>query len=496
MSPVGNIRDLADQLVQLRLVDLGALRACEESLGRQATVDDLLDLLQRRELLTGYQVDKIKKGEAADLVLGDVKLLYRNASGSFARVFRGASLSDGSMVGVKVLRERWASDPETVRLFRREGEIGQRLKHPCIVPIYSVGQQGKVHYITMEFVEGGNLRDFLKIRGKLDPAEAARYGVQIADALEYALNLGMTHRDLKPTNVLMSAQGGVKLIDFGLAADETYLNRTDGPDLAQALEYSTLERGSGAPRNDPRSDLFFLGTILYELVTGTPPYPRTRDRDERKRFSRYRDIRPVTALEPRLPHKLADVIDQLLHTNPDLRYQRPSEVAADLREALRVMGAPLPATNGAADAPPTAADAPERPLRVLCLENRRKHQDVLREYLSKRGYRVWLLSDVDRAVARIEQEPPDGLILMGEAVEAEEVGDSFRRLIEADRSGAMAALLVLSERQGREHVRIPADAQRVRVLQQPVSLRTVRIEVEQMLRALGKPVPSEAGNGE
>ncbi len=494
MSPVGNIRDLADQLVQLRLVDLGALRSCEDSLGAQASVDDLLDLLQRRELLTRYQVDKIKKGDAPDLVLGDVKLLYRNASGSFARVFRGASLTDGSMVGVKVLRERWVGDPDTVRLFRREGEIGQRLKHPCIVPIYSVGQQGNVHYFTMEFIEGGNLRDFLKIRGKLEPAEAARYGVQIADALEYALNLGMTHRDLKPTNVLMSAQGGVKLIDFGLAADETFLNRTDGPDLAQALEYSTLERGSGAPRNDPRSDLFFLGTILYELVTGAPPYPRTRDRDERKRFSRYRDIRPVTALEPRLPHKLADVIDKLLYTNPDLRYQRPAEVAADLREALQIMGAPLPAMNGGA-AVPLAADAAERPVRVLCLENRRKHQDVLRDYLSKRGYRVWLLSDLERAVARIEQEPPDGLIVMGEAVE-EEVGNSFRRLIEADGSGAMAALLVLSERQGGEQPFLPADVKRVRVLRQPVSLRTVRTEVEQMLRALGKPVPSRTGHGE
>src|SRR6218665_1389137 len=132
----------------------------------------------------------------------------------------------------------------------------------------------------MEFVEGGNLRDFLKIRGKLAPAEACRFALDIARGLEYALKFGIAHRDLKSTNVLMSSTGVAKLIDFGLAADESLLNRA-GTDLQQALEYSTLEKGSGAPPNDPRSDLFFLGTILYEMVAGQEPYPRTRDREER-----------------------------------------------------------------------------------------------------------------------------------------------------------------------------------------------------------------------
>ena len=393
MAAAGNIDELGDLMVRLRLIRLEDLRSCLTQLGSTRSEAELLDALQRRQLLTSYQADKLKKRDTDDLVLGDVKLMYKNAAGSFARVFRGASLDDGSMVGVKILRDRWCDDPDTVRLFRREGEIGQRLKHPNIVPIFKVGQQGNVHYFTMEFVEGGNLRDFLKIRGKLDPLEACRYGMQMADALEYALNLGMTHRDLKPTNVLLTTQGDAKLIDFGLGADESMLNRADGPDLQQALEYATLEKGTNAPRNDPRSDLFFLGTILYELVTGKPPYARTKDRDERKRFGRYRDIRPVTAIEPRLPMKVADVIDRLLHTNPDLRYQRPAEVAADLRNILGLNASTSEASRGA-KSPTKATDPP----RVLCIESRIKHQDILRDYLSKRGYRVLLLSDADRAV--------------------------------------------------------------------------------------------------
>lgn len=491
MSAAGTTDELSQLIARLQLASLPDLRAAEDAIGPRGTPQDLLDVLQRRELLTSFQAEKLQKGQTDDLVLGGYKLLYRNASGSFARVYRGCSLADGSMVGVKVLRDRWSNDAETVRLFQREGEIGKRLKHPGIVPIYSVGQQGGVHYLTMEFVEGGNLRDFLKIRGKLDPVEACRYGVQMAEALEYALNLGMTHRDLKLTNVLMSSQGGVKLIDFGLGADDSLLNRTDGPDLAQALEYSTLEKGSGSPRNDPRSDLFFLGTILYELVTGVPPYPRTKDRDERKRFSRYRDIRPVTAIDPRLPHRVADVIDRLLHTNAELRYQRPAEVAADLRSALASLNAPIESPRSQAGAAPAKVEP-----RVLCLEGRVKHQDLLREYFSKHGYRVLLLADIDRAIARIEQQAPDGLVLMGQTAGEQDVVDAFRRALAADTRGSMAAVLVLSEKQQADSNALAESHPQARVLQQPVSLRQVRHELETVFKSLGKPVPDANDNGE
>lgn len=478
MASIGSIDELSDLIARLQLAELGELRACREECSAHASEHEFLDLLQRKHVLTGFQVEKLARRETDGLVLGGAKLLYRISAGSFARVYRGSSLQDGTPVGIKVLRDRWAADPETVKLFHREGDIGRRLKHPNIVPIWAVGQEGVHHFITMEFVEGGNLRDFLKIRGKLDPVETCRYGVNMADALEYALSQGMSHRDLKLTNVLMSSQGTAKLIDFGLAADDHVLNRKDGPDLQQALEYSTLEKGCGGPRNDPRSDLFFLGAILYELLTGTPPYPRTKDREERKRFNRYRDVRPVTAIDPRLPHCVADVVDQLLHTNPQLRPQRAGDVAADLRAALASLK-----PNAAVSTPGAKPADAAAPPRILCVESRPRQQDILRDYLSKRGYRVLLLSDAERAIVRIGQQPPDCLVLMGQAVD--DVSDVFERAVASDRSHSMAAVLVLSEKQGAEF----NGQQRVRVVQQPISLRGLREAIESLLTELGKPLP-------
>ncbi|MBX3437104.1 MAG: serine/threonine protein kinase, partial [Planctomycetaceae bacterium] len=254
-----SLDELVSRLLGLRLIDLQPLQECRNELSPTASAGDLLNILERKHLLTAFQLDRIRKGDIEHLVLGDYKLMYRNASGSFARVYRACSVIDEQMIGVKVLRERWSQDKETVELFRREGEIGQRLKHPNIVPIHAYGRQGNIHYITMEFVEGGNLREFLKTRGKLQPAEACHYTLHICEALAYALSLQITHRDMKMTNVLMSSQGTAKLIDFGLAVDDRLLHKIGAAQFAQALEYGTLEKYTGAPMNDPRSDLFLLG---------------------------------------------------------------------------------------------------------------------------------------------------------------------------------------------------------------------------------------------
>ncbi|MBR9804175.1 serine/threonine protein kinase, partial [bacterium] len=170
--------------------------------------------------MTPFQAESIRKLDTGLLILGGNKLLYPNASGSFARVFRGENLDTGEMVAVKVLRNRWNNEPDTIDLFQREAELGQKLKHPNIVSIYNIGFEEGYHFFTMEFVEGGSLRDFVQIRKSIAPLETLKYSIDIARGLEYALKFGVTHRDLKTTNVLFSVDGKAKLIDFGLATDD------------------------------------------------------------------------------------------------------------------------------------------------------------------------------------------------------------------------------------------------------------------------------------
>ncbi len=194
--------------------------------------------------------------------------------------------------------------------------------------------KGESHYFTMEFVEGGNLRDFLNIRKKLSPIEATRCLIDLAEGLDYASRMGVTHRDLKLTNVLMSTKGVAKLVDFGLAGDEVMDSEAGGDSLQRALEYATLERGTNAPPNDPRSDLYFLGGIYYELLTGVPPYPRTHSREERKQFTRYSSIRPIRSVDPNVPKGVVEIVERLMKIQPEQRYQSAGLVRT---EALAVL---------------------------------------------------------------------------------------------------------------------------------------------------------------
>ncbi|MCA9069125.1 MAG: protein kinase [Planctomycetaceae bacterium] len=470
------IDQLGQVLVRSRLVTPEQVEQSRAELSAlQQAPDDLLRVMEHHQFLTAYQTAKLKKGSVEGLVLGNYKVMYRNASGSFARVFRACSLTDGQMVGLKVLRQRWASDPKSVQQFHREAELCQKLRHPNIVPIYDVGGDGDFHFFTMEFVEGGNLRDFINIRGKLSLAEATRCVCELAHGLGYALGKGVTHRDLKTTNVLMSATGIAKLVDFGLAGDE----QGGG---ARALEYATIEDATSSPPNDPRSDLFFLGVIYYELLTGQPPYPSTRSREERSRISRYSNIRPIRQLEPNLPVGIEAIVERLLKLDPDQRYQSPQEVAADLRSVLLELGEKPPVDAGSSvategNSSPQGATS-NGPPTVMCIEGRTKHQDVLRTYLTKHGFRVLMLSDVQRALNRVATSPPDCLILFGDSI-GNEIFTAYEKA-RSQPSGRPGVIAVLSESQKSLESKFKPSTNS-RILVQPVKIRSLREAINEVL---------------
>ncbi|RLS35397.1 MAG: serine/threonine protein kinase [Planctomycetota bacterium] len=468
LPPLGALVDL---IIRLRLAPPEALRSVQALIASQSS-EEFVDLLEKQQVLTGFQIERLRTGDTDGLVLGDCKLMYRVASGSFARFYRGANVVTGQQLGIKVLRDRWANDPDFVSLFRREGEIGKRLIHPNIVPIYEVGSSGKYHFLVMEFVEGGNLRDFLKIRKKFSIIETLKFAVDVLKGLDFALRQGITHRDLKMTNVLMSSSGVAKLIDFGLAADDSMISKANGSALQNALEYSTLEKHTGAPRNDPRSDLYFLGGILFELLTGQPPYARTRDRDERKSFHRYRDVPPIETVDPSLPRPIRSIVNKLMAIDPIQRYQTPTEVLGDVQRAIQTSNSQ------------TTREESGKPT-VLCLESRPKHQDFFRDYLTSRGFHVAIVSDPQRALKRIAENPPECLLVLGDAF-GDEVAEFFTQAIRTGRDSKLAGVVVLAESQKDLASQISVPPGRARILIQPVNLREVRQEIETAIEARNK----------
>lgn len=475
-------KKLSEEIVDLQLVSQMEMDACLQELQDHSTNEKkLIRLLERKNLITSFQAGRLKNKEFDGLVLGGNKLMYQNASGSFARVYRASSVADGRMLGVKVLRQRWAQDPETVKMFHREAEVCKQFKHKNIVPIYDVGIQDNIHYFTMDFVEGGNLRDFITIRKKLSPLESINYTIDICEGLNYANELGYTHRDMKPTNVLMSIQGVAKLIDFGLAGEDQA--KGAGEAHQRAVEYGTLEKSTGAPRNDPRSDLYFVGTIFYELLSGKPPFPRTKDIEERKRPSRYSQIPSVTSLEPDLPLPVVEVLEKLMAYQPAQRYQSAAEAIRDLREVRDQLDSSDSNDSSSSTADSSISTGQELKLAivaptVLCIEKRSKHQDMLREYLTKHGYRALILSDVDRALNRIKENPPDCVVFMEDSIGAGAI-DAFQKALQLNAD--LSAVLVLSEKNAKAKKQLKK-TDRTRILVQPIKIRNLRSKIQKVLQ--------------
>jgi len=373
-------------------------------------VPEILQLMERRQILTTLQTQRIKKGDVEGLVLGRYKLLYRNASGSFARVYRAETIDGSETVAVKLLRDRHAADPDAVASFHREARIIQRFQHPNIVPIFDVGSEGRFHFFTMEFVEGGNLRDFMRIRKSLSPEEAAKCMFELCSGLQYALSMGATHRDLKLTNVLMSSDGVAKLVDFGLAGAESPTQAGTSDDVHRALEYASLERGTNAPNNDPRSDIFFAGAIMYELLSGEGAWERTRDRDERKDLSRYTNTKPLEQLCPDIPASLVRVVGQMMQVNPSDRYQSHGEVLADLKAAMIEMGE----WTGPDSAIEVDMGKPQT-FRLLIVDSVRKRIKALKEYFGKYEFETAFIASPDAALETLKgHDSPDGILLLAD----------------------------------------------------------------------------------
>ncbi|HEX4903365.1 MAG TPA: Stk1 family PASTA domain-containing Ser/Thr kinase, partial [Acidimicrobiales bacterium] len=285
---------------------------------------------------------------------GRYELHRRLARGGMADVYLARDQLLDRPVAVKVLFPQYAADPTFVQRFRREAQDSANLNHPNIVGVYDWGEEGGTYFIVMEYVAGRSLADVLRQEGSLLPERAADIGIDMAAALGFAHKNGVVHRDVKPGNVLLASDGQVKVTDFGIARA---IAAGQDEDLTQAGQvmgtatYFSPEQAQGRPV-DPRSDVYSLGVVLYEMVCGRPPF-----RGDDALAVAYQHVQeqptPPSQINGNVDPTLEAIILKCLAKSPQSRYPSAEDLRADLRR-YREGGQIAAATTVAAPAPPPA----------------------------------------------------------------------------------------------------------------------------------------------
>jgi serine/threonine-protein kinase len=278
-------------------------------------------------------------------------------AGGMATVYLAVDQLLDRQVAVKVLNPPYALDPGFVERFRAEARTAARLNHPSIVAVFDSGSDGGVPYLVMEHVPGESLAALLHRNGPLPPRRAAELAGQVCVALAAAHAQGVVHRDVKPGNVLLAGDGRVKVGDFGIAKAAAAPALTGEGEVLGTAAYLPPEQAQGGPV-DARSDLYALGCVLYELLTGAPPFGSAADSPPlavaARQVSQPRE--PPSARNPWVDPALDAVVLTAMAKQPDRRYQSAAAMGADLE---RLLAWP------AAAAGPGGAEAPTEPLPVL-----------------------------------------------------------------------------------------------------------------------------------
>src|SRR5918994_979701 len=250
-------------------------------------------------------------------------------SGGMGEVYLARDRVLGRDVALKVLRKQYAGDDEFAERFKREAMSAASLSHPNIIQVYDRGETEEgASYIAMEYVPGGTLKERISREGPLEAADAAGLGAQVAEALGAAHDTGMVHRDIKPQNVLLTARGGAKVADFGIAraGSSATISRTGS--VMGTAGYMSPEQALGKPAT-PKSDLYSLGVVLYEALTGELPY--TADNPIAVSMKHVNEpLRPPIELNPRIPRGMNALVTKLLAKDPEDRYADADELADDL----------------------------------------------------------------------------------------------------------------------------------------------------------------------
>ncbi len=256
------------------------------------------------------------------------EIIEKIAEGGMARVYRGRDIVLKRTVAVKILKDQMTGDAAFIRRFEREAQSAAALSHPHIVNIYDVGEQDGIHFMVMEYVEGDNLKDYIRRKGRLPVHEAVKITRQIAEALDQAHAAGVVHRDIKPQNILFSRTGKVKVTDFGIAIAGDGATVTVGDEIIGSVQYISPEQARGELAGK-QSDLYSLGIVLYEMVTGKVPFSGENPVAVAMKHIQEKIV-PPRQLVPGLPKALEQIILKTVQKDIAERYGTAGELLEDL----------------------------------------------------------------------------------------------------------------------------------------------------------------------
>lgn len=266
-------------------------------------------------------------------VLGNrYEIIEKIGEGGMAYVYKARCRLLNRNVAIKVLREEFVNDEEFVKKFRRESQAAASLSHPNIVNVYDVGveeiQGRSIHYIVMEYIKGKTLKEIIREKGKLSVDETLDYSMQIAEALEHAHKNHIVHRDIKPHNIMITDDGRVKVTDFGIARAATTSTVTNSTNVIGSVHYFSPEQARGG-YTDEKSDIYSLGIVMYEMITGKVPYEGDSPISVALKHIEG-EIQPPREVDSTVPVGLEKVIMKCVQKNQFDRYKSARDLLYDL----------------------------------------------------------------------------------------------------------------------------------------------------------------------
>ena len=251
--------------------------------------------------------------------------------GGMANVYKGRDVRTGNQIAVKVLKEEFLDNEELVRRFKNESKAISILNHPNIVKVYDVSVTDQLQYIVMEYIDGITLKEYLKQRnGALTWKEVVHFATQVLSALDHAHSKGIVHRDVKPQNIMLQADGSIKMMDFGIARFSRAQSQTVSDKAIGSVHYISPEQARG-DITDERSDIYSVGVALYEMLTGRKPFDGDTPVSIALMHMQSTPKKP-TEINSTIPEGLEQIVLRAMQKDPAQRYQTAGEMIKDLEE--------------------------------------------------------------------------------------------------------------------------------------------------------------------